>query len=40
MRTETRPVVELNVVLSDTNLENPMSTTHDSSEPTPAPEID
>ena len=40
MRTETRPVVELTVVLSDTTLENPMSTTHDSSEPTPAPEID
>ena len=40
MRTETRPVVEPTVVLSGTNLENPMSTTHDSSESTPAPETD
>ena len=40
MRTETRPVVEPTVVLSGTNLDNPMSTTHDSSESTPAPETD
>ena len=40
MRTQSRLVVEPTVVLSDTNLENPMSTTHDSSEPTPAPAID
>ena len=41
MRTETRLVVEpTTVVPSDTNLEDPMSATHDSSEPTPAPETD
>ena len=40
MRTETRPAVEPTVVLSATNLENPMSTTHDSSESTPVPGTD
>ena len=40
MRTETRPVVEPTVAPGDTNLENPMSATHDSSEPTPVPESD
>ena len=40
MRTETRPVVEPTVTPSATNLENPMSATHDSSEPTPFPRTD
>ena len=40
MRTEARAVVEPTVIPSATNLENPMSATHDSSEPTPVPETD
>ena len=39
MRTETR-LVEPTVIPSATNLENPMLATHDSSEPTHAPETD
>ena len=39
VRTETRPVVEPTVVPSGTNLD-PMSATHDSSEPTPVPGTD
>ena len=40
MRTETRPVVEPTVIPSATNLENPMSATHDSSELKPVPGTD
>ena len=40
MRTETRLVLELTVIPSATNLENPMPATHDSSEPTPVPETE
>ena len=40
MRTETRLVVEPRVIPSATNLGNPMSATHDSSEPTLVPGTD
>ena len=40
MRTATRPVVVPTVIPSATNLENPMSATHDSSEKTPVPGTD